>query len=156
MKKQPMFQLLFSLAALLCTSASAHAQRYLSERRPDLSLVSATVKRVDENHLNVIWSIKNVGDATAVNVDQLVALNLESSSKPNRTGEAHQWIARANAVPLVGAKKELKVNEITTGNCTIACSEKDLVSLRLSLYIEQDNYENRVDNNALITLLVGK
>lgn len=144
------------VVAFLCLASESFGQRYLSEKKPDLSLISATVKREGTDQLNVIWSIKNTGDGTAADISDLVSLNVESSAKPNRAGEAHTWILRGNQLPLGNGKRELKPGETVSGSSLIACSAQDLVSLRVSLYIEQENYELKKENNSLVTLLVGK
>ena len=145
--------------ALIClfSTGNLFAQRYLSEKRPDLVLLGTSVKRVNTDQLNVIWSIKNVGEATATGIDNLVALNLESSNKPNRAGETHNWVSRGSGLALNTSKKELKPGEIVSGSSLVSCSAKDLVSLRVSLYIEQDNLAVDVnkENNSIIAILIG-
>ena len=140
----------------ICNINKARAQRYLSEKRPDLVLTAVKVQKEGVDQLNVIWSIKNTGDATATEFDNLVALNVESSNKAVRAGVANDWVLRGNRLPLNISKKELKAGETISGSCLISCSAQDLVCLRVSIDLENEFYELQKGNNTLVTLLVGK
>jgi len=143
------------LVSLFCTQ-QAVAQRYLTERRPDVVLLAASVKKVNADQLNVIWSIKNIGEATAVEFGNLVALNVETSGKANTTGEVHNWVLRGSRLPLNISKTELKVGETLSGNTLIPYIEQELVSLRLTLDFNDDFYELKKENNTIVTQLVVK
>ncbi len=146
-----------ALFASLFFSNTLAAQRYLTEKKPDLVLLAVTAKKEGIDQLNVIWSIQNQGDATALNIDKLIFFNVEGSTKPNRAGETHNWILTQNRLALNLSKQELKPGEIIKGNTLLPYIEQEnLVSYRVTIDVNDDFYELKRDNNSLVTLLVGK
>lgn len=148
--------LLFFLAGL----GNVNAQRYLSERKPDLTVVSTTIKKDGVDQLNVIWSIKNLGDADArlvgLNREPLVSYLVEGSNKKEAAGVAHQWREVSRNVPLVCSKEILKPGESVSGTFRLPYIEQEsLVSYRLSLETESALQEQKKENNSIIAILIG-
>lgn len=161
MKKNLVFNAAIVAAFLLCVfcSSSIFAQRYLTERKPDLVLKSVSVKRspADAGQLLISYSIQNIGDETALEFNDVVGIRLESSNKLNQPGVLHNWVPQANRADLNTGKKELKPGETLTGSTLIPFIEQDnLISLRVSLDINNDFYESKKENNSLITAFIRK
>lgn len=153
----------FSTSALLAMflsffpGSNLSAQRYLTERKPDLVLLAVTAKKEGVNQLNVIWSIQNQGDAPAQEVDKLLSFVLEGSTRPNKPGENHNWVLKQERVALNVSQPELKPGEILRGSTLLPYIEQEnLVSYRVTINVNDDFYESKKDNNTLVTQLVGK
>lgn len=158
MKHYLSFKSLTLIVALLSIAGinKSFAQRYLSEKKPDLALVSVTAKKEGYDQLNVIWSVKNVGDAPAKEFDNLVTLNVESSDKAIKAGVNPNWVPRGNRISLGSSKKELLPGETVSGSCWVPCAAQDVVCLKVSLDTDSSVQEIQKGNNSQVTQLVGK
>jgi CARDB len=145
------------LIATLFLGNNLLAQRNLPEKKPDLVLLAVSVKKESTDQLNVIWSIQNQGDVAALEVDKLLSFIIEGSNKPNSPSANHIWEPKLGRVALNLSKTELKPGEILRGNTILPYIEQEnLVSLRVSIDVNDDFYELKKDNNTLVTQLVGK
>ncbi|GEM_PF-2759403 len=145
----------------LANLSETKAQRYLTEKRPDLALISATVKKNGTDQLNVIWSIKNNGDADAqllgANREPLVSYLIEGSGKKEARGVQHTWREVSRSIALECEKSVLKPGEVASGSFALPYIEQEsLVSYRFSLDPNNVLAELKKDNNSIIAVLIGQ
>ncbi|MBL7827970.1 MAG: hypothetical protein JNJ57_15175 [Saprospiraceae bacterium] len=136
---------------------SGFAQRYLTEKRPDLVLTKITAKRDNSNQLFVIWSIQNAGNATAklvgLNRESLITLAVDASDKKDDPNVQHNWSAIAESVNITPVKDELLPGETITGNCKVDVPSgawDKLVCIRTTIEAKDDLSELIRENNIKI------
>ena len=154
MKSNAFKGILLVIAFFTCLVQSANAQRYLSERFPDLKVVKITAKRDTENGLTVIWSIQNVGEGTAkllgANKEPLVTFSLDVSDKSATANQQHNWQQLSSDILLEAGKKELLPGEILDGNFKLdvpAGAWSKLVAIRVGVDSGNQLHEAVRENN---------
>ncbi|MBK8565886.1 MAG: hypothetical protein IPN76_21720 [Saprospiraceae bacterium] len=156
------------LCCCLAMATMANAQRYLSEKTPDLALVSCTSKWLNKEQVSVTWTVRNDGTAncplTGKNGESLVPLIIDGTS--NKTADAaasNDWKSLLSPDEAIYMKYgDLRPGETATGSFVFKVNEgvwnheEQLVSYRVTLDTDNIGTKELNKENNVYVGLVGK
>jgi CARDB len=160
----------FSIATLLLIAIAmqtASAQRYLSEKTPDLALVSCTSKWLNKEQVSVTWTVRNDGTAicplTGKNGEGLVSLNVDGTFSKTADAASNDWRSLVSPDEAIYMKYgDLRPGETATGSFVFKVNEgvwnheEQLVSYRVTLDTDNIGTKELNKENNVYVGLVGK